>query len=68
MAKLAPRCERRGDALSFCRRHRRCPVRVEGTPHGLVGTALIDTLNGEYQEPNIKLTLVRFWFVLGRAP
>ena len=44
------------------------PVRIEGTGHGLVGTALIDNLNGEYQEPNFKLTLVRFWFVLGRAP
>ncbi len=44
------------------------PVRINGTGHGLVGTALIDNLNGEYQEPNFKLTLVRFWFVLGKAP
>jgi hypothetical protein len=44
------------------------PVRINGTGHGLVGTALIDNLNGEYQEPNFKLTLVRFWFVLGKSP
>ncbi|MGZ5862874.1 MAG: hypothetical protein ACXWKB_06260, partial [Methyloceanibacter sp.] len=76
-SRLAPSTALKSNSISWTRRGRSCgaaglsprtPVRINGTGHGLVGTALIDNLNGEYQEPNFKLTLVRFWFVLGKSP
>jgi Domain of unknown function (DUF4153) len=44
------------------------PLLLHGAGKGLVGTVLIDNLNGAYKEPDFDLSLVRFWLVLGRAP
>jgi hypothetical protein len=39
------------------------PVEVEG-----FGTVHLAIDAGQYQEPNFKPSLVRFWMVLGREP
>jgi hypothetical protein len=43
------------------------PVEVKGAGTGLVGTMVIDNLNGTYKEPNFDISLLRFWLVLGRG-
>lgn len=42
------------------------PLEIKGSASGLAGTALIDKLNGTYNESDFQLSLLRLWLVLGR--
>jgi hypothetical protein len=44
------------------------PVELHASGGGLSGTVLIDNLNGMFQEPNLKISLLRFWLVLAKTP
>jgi hypothetical protein len=42
------------------------PIELKGTASGLDGTAIIDNLNGSYEEPDFDISLLRFWLVLNK--
>ena len=42
------------------------PVEIKGTGSGLVGTLIVDNLNGAYKEPTFDISLLRCWLVLAR--
>jgi hypothetical protein len=44
------------------------PVQLHASGGGLSGTVLIDNLNGMFQEPNLRISLLRFWLVLAKTP
>ena len=44
------------------------PVQLHASGGGLTGTVLIDNLNGMFQEPSLKISLLRFWLVLAKTP
>ena len=43
------------------------PIELQGTPGGLAGTMVIDNLNGTFREPDVDISLLRFWLLIGRA-
>ena len=43
------------------------PLLIKASGNGLVGTLLIDNLNGAYKEPDFDLSLMRFWLVLAKG-
>jgi hypothetical protein len=43
------------------------PIELQGTSPGLAGTMVIDNLNGTYKEPDVDISLLRFWLLIGRA-
>jgi hypothetical protein len=43
------------------------PIELQGTSGGLAGTLVIDNLNGTYKEPDVHISLLRFWLLIGRA-
>ena len=43
------------------------PIELQGTSGGLAGTMVIDNLNGTYREPDVDISLLRFWLLIGRA-
>ena len=43
------------------------PIELQGTSGGLAGTMVIDNLNGTYKEPDVDISLLRFWLLIGRA-
>lgn len=43
------------------------PLELKAKPGGLDGTMIVDNLNGAYKEPDLDVSLLRFWLVLGRA-
>jgi hypothetical protein len=43
------------------------PLLLKASGNGLVGTLLIDNLNGAYKEPDFDLSLMRFWLVLAKG-
>jgi hypothetical protein len=44
------------------------PVQLHASSGRLSGTVLIDNLNGMFQEPNLRISLLRFWLVLAKTP
>ena len=42
------------------------PVEIKGAGTGLVGTLIVDNLNGAYKEPTFDISLLRCWLVLAR--
>jgi len=46
----------------------RRPIELHASGGGLSGTMLIDNLNGMFQEPSLKISLLRFWLVLAKTP
>ncbi len=44
------------------------PIILNASSGELAGTVLIDSAIGSYQEPEVKLSSVRFWLILNRAP
>jgi hypothetical protein len=44
------------------------PVQLHASGGGLTGTVLIDNLNGMFQEPNLRISLLRFWLMLSKTP
>ena len=43
------------------------PIELQGATGGLAGTMVIDNLNGTYKEPDVDISLLRFWLLIGRA-
>ncbi len=43
------------------------PIELQGTSGGLAGTLVIDNLNGTFKEPDVHISLLRFWLLIGRA-
>ncbi|MGE5261622.1 MAG: DUF4153 domain-containing protein [Actinomycetota bacterium] len=43
------------------------PIELKAAPSGLDGTMIIDNMNGTYKEPDLDISLLRFWLVLGRV-
>ena len=43
------------------------PIELQGAAGGLAGTMVIDNLNGTYKEPDVDISLLRFWLLIGRA-
>jgi hypothetical protein len=43
------------------------PIELKGAGSGLDGTAVIDNLNGTHKEPDVDISLLRFWLVLSKV-
>jgi len=43
------------------------PIALQGSSGGLAGTMVIDNLNGTLRDPDVDISLLRFWLLIGRA-
>ena len=43
------------------------PIELKGMPNGLDGTVVIDNMNGTYMEPDLDISLLRFWLILSKS-
>jgi hypothetical protein len=43
------------------------PIELKGMLNGLDGTVVIDNMNGTYMEPDLDISLLRFWLILSKS-